>query len=157
VRARSSVADAARVASVPQLPFQMRIDLRHRLLLLGMIVLAGCAGLESKSRLEQFDNLTRGYAKALTWSNFDVAYSATKAAQETPLPDAAALKDIKVTSYDPAAPLVEPNGKTIKRVARIRYVHTSRMTERSLTMEEEWQYSDEAGRWFLLSGFPQFK
>jgi hypothetical protein len=135
----------------------MSIAMRHRFLLLGMIVLAGCAALESKSRLEQFDNLTRGYAKALTWSNFDVAYTATKAAQGTPLPDAAALKDIKITSYEPAAPLVEPNGKTIKRVARIRYVHTSRMTERSLTMEEEWQYSDEAGRWFLQSGFPQFK
>jgi hypothetical protein len=52
---------------------------------------------------------------------------------------------------------VEQDGKSVKRVARIRYVHTSRMVERSLTMEEEWQYSDEAGRWFLHSGFPQFK
>jgi hypothetical protein len=135
----------------------MSIAMRHRLLLLCMVFLAGCVSLGARSRLEQFDSLTRGYAKALTWSNFDVAYSATKAAQEAPLPDAAALKDIKITSYEPAAPLVEPNGKTIKRVARIRYVHTSRMAERSLTTEEEWQYSDEAGRWFLQSGFPQFK
>jgi len=107
--------------------------------------------------MEQLDKLTRGYTKALEWSKFDVAYSATKAAQETPLPDAAALKDIKITSYEPAAPLVEQNDKSIKRVARIRYVHTSHMVERSLTVEEEWKYSDEAGRWFLESGFPQFK
>ena len=52
---------------------------------------------------------------------------------------------------------MEQNGKSIKRVARIRYVHTSRMAERSLTMEEEWKYSDEAKRWFLQSGFPQFR
>ena len=131
--------------------------MRHGLLSLGMVVLAGCSTLESKSRLEQFDRYTRGYARALTWSNFDVAYSATKAAQETPLPDAAALKDIKITSYEPAAPLVEQEGKTVKRVARIRYVHITRMAERSLTMDEVWNYSDEAGRWFLQSGFPQFK
>lgn len=131
--------------------------MRHWFLLLGVVVLAGCATLESKSRREQLDNLTRGYAKALEWSKFDVAYTATKAAQETPLPDAAALKDIKITSYEPAAPLVEQDGKIIKRIARIRYVHTSRMVERSLTMEEEWKYSDEAKRWFLHSGFPQFK
>ncbi len=131
--------------------------MRHRFLLLGLVVLAGCAALESKSRMEQLDNLTRGYAKALTWSDFAVAYTATKAAQEAPLPDAAALKDVKITAYEPAAPLVEQDGKSIKRVARIRYVHTSRMAERSLTMEEEWKYSDEAGRWFLYSGFPQFK
>jgi len=131
--------------------------MRHWYLLLGVVALAGCASLESSSRMEQLDKLTRGYAKALEWSKFDVAYSATKAAQETPLPDAAALKDIKITSYEPAAPLVEQNDKSIKRVARIRYVHTSRMVERSLTVEEEWKYSDEAGRWFLESGFPQFK
>jgi len=135
----------------------MRITMRHWFLLLGVVALAGCAALESNSRMEQLDKLTRGYAKALEWSKFDVAYSATKAAQETPLPDAAALKDIKITSYEPAAPLVEQNDKSIKRVARIRYVHTSRMVERSLTVEEEWKYSDEAGRWFLESGFPQFK
>jgi len=131
--------------------------MRRRLLLLGMVVLAGCAALESKSRMEQLDNLTRGYAKALAWSDFEVAYTATKAAQQAPLPDAAALKDIKITSYEPAAPLVEQDGKTVKRVARIRYVHISRMTERSLTTEEEWKYSDEAGRWFLQIGFPQFR
>lgn len=107
--------------------------------------------------MEQLDNLTRRYAKALEWSDFAVAYTATKAAQEAPLPDAAALKDIKITSYEPAASLVEQNGKTVKRVARFRYVHTSRMAEHSLTTNEEWKYSDEAGRWFLQSGFPQFK
>ena len=108
----------------------MNIAMRHRFLLLSMVALAGCAALESKSRMEQLDNLTRAYAKALTWSNFEVAYTATRAAQETPLPDAAALKDIKITSYEPAAPLVEQDGKIIKRVVRIRYVHTSRMAER---------------------------
>lgn len=131
--------------------------MRFRILLLSMVALAGCAALESKSRMEQLDNLMRGYAKALAWSDFAVAYTATKAAQQAPLPDAAALKDIKITSYEPAAPLVEQDGKSIKRVARIRYVHTSRMAERSLTTDEEWRYSDEAGRWFLQSGFPQFK
>lgn len=131
--------------------------MRHRLLLLGIFVLAGCAGLESKSRMDQLDTLTRRYAKALEWSDFAVAYTATKASQEAPLSEAAAPKDIKVTAYEPAAPLVEQDGKLIKRVARIRYVHTSRMAERSLTVEEEWKYSDEAKRWYLQSGFPQFK
>jgi hypothetical protein len=131
--------------------------MRHRFLLLGLVALAGCAAMESKSRMEQLDNLTRGYAKALAWSDFQVAYTATRAAQEAPLPDAAALKDIKITSYEPAVPLVGQDGKLVKRVARIRYVHTSRMVERSLTTDEEWKYSDEAGRWFLQSGFPQFR
>lgn len=131
--------------------------MRQRLLLLGMVLLAGCAALESKSRLEQLDNMMRGYAKALAWSDFEVAYTATRSARESPLPYAAALRDIKITSYEPASPLAAPDGKTVRRVARIRYVYTARMEERSLMAEEEWKYSDEAGRWFLQSGFPQFR
>ena len=142
---------------IPVLPVQTRIILRRWFLLAALVALAGCAALASKSRMEQLDNLMRGYAKALTWSDFTMAYSATQGALNTPLPDAAALKDIKITSYEPAAPLVEQDGKSIKRVARIRYVHTSRMAERSLTTNEEWTYSEEAGRWFLVSGFPQFR
>lgn len=131
--------------------------MRHRFLLLAMVVLAGCAGMASKSRMDQLDDLLRGYGKALAWSDFEVAYTATQAAQVAPLPNADALKDIKITAYEPASPLVEQDGKTIRRVARIRYVHTSRMAEHSLTTNEEWKYSDEAGRWFLQSGFPQFR
>jgi len=147
----------ARGLSMSWIPLQMKFAMRHRILLLGMAVLAGCAAMESRSRMEQLDNLMRGYAKALEWSDFEVAYTATQAAQVAPLPDAAALKEIKITAYEPATPLVEQDGKTIRRVARIRYVHTSRMAERSLTTNEEWQYSDEAGRWYLQSGFPQFR
>jgi hypothetical protein len=147
----------ARGLPMSWIPLQMKFAMRHRILLLGMAVLAGCAAMESRSRMEQLDNLMRGYAKALEWSDFEVAYTATQAAQVAPLPDAAALKEIKITAYEPATPLVEQDGKTIRRVARIRYVHTSRMAERSLTTNEEWQYSDEAGRWYLQSGFPQFR
>jgi len=131
--------------------------MRFWILFLSVVVLVGCTGMESKSRLAQLDNLTRGYARALTWSDFEMAYTATKAAQKAPLPDAAALKGIKVTAYEPAATLVEQDGKTIKRVARIRYVHTSHMAENSLTTLEEWKYSDDDGRWYLLNGFPDFK
>src|SRR3970040_296902 len=120
----------------------MKFAMRHWLLLLFMVVLAGCAAMESRSRMEQLDSLLRGYAKALTWSDFEVAYTATQAAQVAPLPDAALLKEIKITAYEPATPLVEQDGKTIRRVARIRYVHTSRMAERRLTKKERWKCSE---------------
>src|SRR4030067_370127 len=103
----------------------MKFAMRHRLLLLFVVSLAGGAARESRSRMEQLDSLLRGYAKALTWSDFEVAYTATQAAQVAPLPDAALLKEIKITAYEPATPLVEHEGETIQRVASIRYRHTS--------------------------------
>jgi hypothetical protein len=108
--------------------------------------------------MDQYEKIALGYERAMTWSDFALAYSATKAAQASQLlPDASGYADIKVTSYEPATPQLSQEGMTIKRVARIQYVHTTRMAELSLVTEEEWRYSDEAGRWFLYSGFPKFK
>jgi hypothetical protein len=131
----------------------------HRLLLISLLLaLAGCASLSAKTRMDQFDKISLGYERAMAWSDFTLAYSATKAAQESQLlPDANNYAGIKVTSYDPATPQVSQEGMTIKRIARISYVHTNRMTELNLVTEEEWRYSDEAGRWFLYSGFPKFQ
>src|SRR4030067_806303 len=96
----------------------MKFAMRHRLLLLFVVSLAGGAARESRSRMEQLDSLLRGYAKALTWSDFEVAYTATQAAQVAPLPDAALLKEIKITAYEPATPLVEQDGKSMRRAAQ---------------------------------------
>jgi phosphopantetheinyl transferase (holo-ACP synthase) len=122
-----------------------------------LLMLAGCASLSTTARMERYGRLTRAYEQAMTWSNFEAAYSATKARQESSLPDAARYADIRITSYEPDAPQVTQEGKIVKRVARIHYVHLSRMTELSLVTQEEWRYSDESGHWFLYSGFPQFK
>ena len=107
--------------------------------------------------MQQFDDFARAYAKAVTWSNFEMAYSATQSAGKAPQAGAAAFQNIKVTSYDLASQKVAPDSMTVKRVVQIRYVHTSRMVEHSLTVEEEWTYSDEEKRWVLQSGFPQFR
>lgn len=123
-----------------------------------VLILPGCSGLQAKNRMEQYDRVARSYEKALMWSEFEVAYSATKAARTSPrLPDASQYTDIKITSYDPASPQASKDSMTINRIARVRYVHLSRMAELSLVTEEEWKYSDEDGRWYLMSGFPKFK
>jgi hypothetical protein len=44
----------------------------------------------------------------------------------------------------------------VVRQVQIRYIHTSRMSERILNLQEVWTYSDEDGRWYLQSGWPTF-
>lgn len=129
----------------------------HRLPVLFVVLLSGCAYLETNSRLQQLDDLQRGYARAITWSDLVSAYSATRAAQHSLRPEASAWQDIKVTAYEPASQKAGDDGKTIRRVVQIRYVHTTQMVEHKLTVEEEWKYSEDVKRWVLESGFPQFK
>lgn len=125
--------------------------------MLFVTLLSGCAYLETNSRLQQLDDLQRGYARAITWSDLVSAYSATRTAQDSPPQEAALWQDIKVTAYEPASQRAEDNGKTMRRIAQIRYVRTTQMVERKLTVEEEWKYSEDVKRWVLETGFPQFK
>lgn len=131
--------------------------MRPRSLVLFALLLSSCAYLETNSRLQQLEDLQRGYARAITWSDLLSAYSATREARTSPSKETNEWQDIKVTAYEPAGQKAENDGKTIRRLVQIRYVHTTRMVERKLTVEEEWKYSDDDKRWILESGFPQFR
>lgn len=131
--------------------------MRYCLVALLTALLSACAYLETNSRLQQFDDLQRGYARAMTWSDLAAAYSATRAAENKVPPNALSFQDIKITAYEPINQKVEDDGQTIRRTARIRFVFTSRMVEQQLLVQEEWKYSENHKRWILESGFPAFR
>ena len=116
------------------------------------MVLTGCAIWQEDARRIQFDNTARAYARNLEWSNFDKVVLFAVGPGQSTSPDPALYRDIKITSYEPAGAVAGADGKTITRPAQIRYVQLSRMSERSVTVEEEWVYLEETGRWYLRSG-----
>lgn len=121
-------------------------------LMMMVVAAAGCALWQEDARRIQFDNTTRTYARNLEWSDFEkVVLFAVGPGQSTP-PDPALYRDVKITGYEPARAVVAADGKTVRRPAQIRYVLLSRMSERSVTVEEEWVYLEESGRWYLKSG-----
>ena len=127
--------------------------MRYYLLVPLVVLLNGCAYIEANSRMQRLDELLWGYARAMTWSDLATAASATRPA----LTNADAFQDIKITAYEPASLKLEDKGKTARRLVQIRYVHTTRMVEHKLTVEEQWKYSDDSKLWVLESGFPQFR
>lgn len=120
--------------------------------LLMTMAVAGCALWQEDARRIQFDNATRAYARNLEWSNFETMVLFTVGPGQPTPPDPALYRDIKITAYEPADAVAGADGKTVTRSARIRYVQLSRMSERSVTVEEEWVYLEEAGRWYLRNG-----
>jgi hypothetical protein len=125
-----------------------------RQLFAGLLIAAavtGCALWQQDVRRIQFDNTTRAYARHLEWSDFEklVLFAAGPG---QPAPDPALYRDIKITSYQPADAVADADGRTVRRPAQIRYVLLSRMSERSVTVEEEWAYFEDAQRWYLKSG-----
>ena len=123
---------------------------------LTVALLAGCATFGEKSREMKFNDTARLYSKTIEWSGFDRLGNFVKFTAENPPPDPQRFQDIKVTGYQPSHGVGTGEGKTVVRQVQIRYIHTSRMSERTLNLQEVWTYSEEDGRWFLQSGWPIF-
>jgi len=122
-----------------------------------LATLTGCATIEKDARENEFDKITRAYAKTLEWSNFESLAVFARAPEGGALPAATTYQDIKVTSYQPGRGAGSADGLTVRRMARISYVLLSRMSERTITVQEEWVYSEPLKRWYLNSGLPEFR
>jgi len=119
-------------------------------------MLAGCATIEEDARKNDFEKITRAYAKTLEWSQYENLPSFVQVQEgETP-PDPAAYQAFKVTGYQPGRGDGAADGMSVRRTAKISYIVLSRMSERSVVVHEEWVYSEPRKRWFLKTGLPVF-
>lgn len=131
--------------------------MRNALAMLWMsVLLLGCASMATDSRLMKFDDLSRKYDRALRWSEYELAYRLVMP-QDAPKFNAGAYQSFKVTHYQTIHHSAFDEGKRIKRLVAVQYVLLERMSEHSLKFEEEWFYSEKDERWFMKSGFPQFR
>ncbi len=131
--------------------------MRMSFLLVVLATLTGCASIESDRRQNYFDIVTRAYERALGWSEYESAYSVVKEAQGAPKADLEALRAFKVTSYRAVTVRMSKDGGTVTRRANISYVRLARMSEHSINVQEEWQYTEDGKLWQLVSGFPEFR
>lgn len=127
--------------------------MRHLFPLL-FALLAGCSVWTEKARAIKLEDLMNGYTQTMEWSDFSRALLYRKIT--TARPDLAAYQNIKISDYRPAGMVKSEDGKTVKRLVQVRYILLSRMAERDLTTQEVWAYSEEEGRWVIISDLPAF-
>jgi hypothetical protein len=128
-----------------------------RLILIVVVaVLAACTG-AAEYRAERFEDVALVYSRALEWSDFSKAHRLVTNEKTTPPLEEGGYDRIKVTTYEPGRPLPGTEPTTLKRRAKLRYIELTRMSQRSLALEEEWRFVEAEKRWYLHSGFPQFK
>ena len=125
-------------------------------LLLALLLLSGCKTLEQRERSKILTGTLHKYETTIRWSYLRRAYGFMKpeAAGKAKIPPG--LENIKVTSYevlDPATPVGE-NG--ITQVVLIQYVEKDRQQQKNLMDSQLWEFDEDARRWFLISGVPQF-
>lgn len=132
----------------------MRLRIRIAALL-GLLLLAACAGKREEDKL--LDLTLDQYAAAVRWGSVDDAIAFL--APEAPRPSAfelERLKQLQVAGYREQPPVVlSPN--EIEQVAQIDYVNRHTQEGKSTIERMRWRYDAAAKRWWLVSGIPRLR
>lgn len=125
------------------------------LVLLSVLLLAGCAG---KERSDSLTSTLSAYAATLRWGDFRTAaqFIDPKVLEAHPLSDLdmARYKQVRVTEYDDDAGPVPIDAYDVQQTVRIGIVNIHTQTERTLIDHQTWHYDVKNKHWWLTSGLP---
>lgn len=122
-----------------------------------LVLLFGCNGAGTKTRLRSLDDAINAYAQALRWGRYDDAqqFHMTRDGERIVL-DEHVMADIRVTGYSVRETVFDAEGTSAQVQAEFKYFITSRGTLQSRVVPQTWWYDEESKRWFMDSGLPDF-
>ncbi|HEC15049.1 MAG TPA: hypothetical protein ENI99_00520 [Sedimenticola sp.] len=126
------------------------------ILLLLMIMLSGCETLAQREKSKALTSTLKSYATTLRWSYLRRAYGFMRPEElrKTKIPPE--LENIKITGYEVMEKAAPAGEDSVIQVVRIDYVEQDRQQQKSLMDRQLWEFDKEAGRWYLISGIPEF-
>lgn len=123
-----------------------------------VLLVAGCASIETGNKMSLFDQTARAYGRAIRWGNFEEAYAFKKFANPNEkLPNFDNYRQIRVTDYVVKKTIISPDKSEILQIVDIQYYRMSDVTVNVMSVNQQWEYDAEEGRWYLLSELPGFK
>lgn len=128
-------------------------------LLLGCVLLAGCAAMREQKRLESLEDSLRTYGTALRWGEWETANAyrmPRKSSEQLKAMPKAELKNIRVTDYEIVQRVVSPDEKLATIRAKVSYYDTDTGAVHTVPDEQTWWYDEKADHWFLDGNLPKF-
>jgi len=123
-----------------------------------VFLMFGCAGIQTGQKMSLFDDTHRAYLRALRWGDYEAAYAFKKLqGSDNQKPDFEDLQQIRVTAHKVTQTIVSDDKSTIVSVVDFQYYRITNVTVKNLIDRQQWEYDEEANRWFLMSGLPDFK
>lgn len=122
-----------------------------------LLLLAGCATLQSSNRTKVRDHTLDAYAAALRWGGFETALSyvdpAVRAAHPLTPQQKALYNAVSVAEYETTGP-IETGADTVEQTVRMSLIVKSSQAVRNLVDQQTWHWDANAKRWWLESGLP---
>ena len=121
-----------------------------------MLVL-GCASMQTGEKMSQFDETSRAYLRAIRWGEYEAAFSFKKlTARDEELPDFENYRTVKVTDYKVKQTIIAEDQSRIIQIVDFQYYRMKDVTVKNLIDRQKWEYDKEQEKWFLQSDLPAF-
>ena len=130
--------------------------------LIGIVLLiglaCGCSSLKIRDPMKAFDQASRAYRQAISWSEFDVAATFLKNEDHAEVASQIEqLNNYRVTACEPRVMTVVEADVRVRQVLKISYFKRDDLVVKSIADDQLWEYDPEKHTWFLLTGLPKLK
>jgi hypothetical protein len=123
-----------------------------------VLLIVGCAGIETRKQMTLFDETSRAYGRAIRWGEYEEAFAFKRlAGQDDNLPDFAEYRQIRVTSYKIKKTRISEDFSKVLQIVDVQYYRMSNVTVKNFIDRQKWEYNEEENRWYLTSEFPDFE
>jgi hypothetical protein len=123
-----------------------------------VLLIVGCAGIETRKQMSLFDETSRAYGRAIRWGQFEEAFAFIRLAdKDDNLPDFAEYRQIRVTSYKIKKTRIAEDFSKVLQIVDIQYYRMSNVTVKNFIDRQKWEYNEEEDRWYLTSELPDFE
>ena len=126
--------------------------------LLGLFVLAGCAGTPKTTQRDRLDALQYTWSAAIRWGDFEGAVQLLDPKLlDTARPTALELeryKQVQISGYRDLGESRDLEAGTAVREVDIGVINRHTQAERTVRYRETWRWDPEAKTWWITSGLP---
>jgi hypothetical protein len=127
------------------------------ILLLGLVLLAGCSSMTHQSEGRALEVTLYAYANAIRWGDIQQAlpFVDPETLKKHPLTelDLQRYKQVRFVSYIEQNPVpVGPH--EIRQVVKISLLNVNTQTERDIVDNQLWRYDETSKHWHIVSGLP---
>jgi hypothetical protein len=123
-------------------------------LVLGGLLLGGCASTFEFRREEIFEDSAKRYGRLIRWSDFEAAQAYLAPAEsggKVALP-----KNVHVAEYEVKQMAYESGRHKVVQIVEISYYQANDPRLRKLQDQQLWEFDSAKGSWLLKSGLPNF-
>jgi hypothetical protein len=123
-----------------------------------VLLIVGCAGIETRKQMSLFDETTRAYGRAIRWGQYEEAFAFKRLTdKDDNSPDFAEYRQVRVTSYKIKKTRIAEDFSKVLQIVDIQYYRMSNVTVKNFIDRQKWEYNEEEERWYLTSELPDFE